>query len=130
MITEEEKQEIIDKTIIKVQEIIDKAIGKAKEELLLLLPTTMANLMTQHAVLNKLNGEFYSKHKEFQEHKDVVVSAIEKIEGNNPGMDYEKILKEAVPEIRSRINTLNNLNMNNVPSKPDRTFNDSNNGMI
>lgn len=115
MITEEEKQEIIDKTV---------------EKALLLLPTTMANLMTQHAALNKLNSEFYSKHEEFKKHKDVVVSTIEKIEGNNPGMDYEKILKEAVPEIKSRINTLKNLDMNNVPSKPNRTFNDSNNGMI
>ena len=114
MITEEERNSII-----------EEAVNKAVEKALLALPTTMGSLMTNHVALNRLNKEFYAKHEEFKDHKSEVVSVIEKIEGNNPTMKYEDILEKAVPEIRTRINTLKNFNMNTVSKKPDRTFNDN-----
>lgn len=107
MITEEEKQNIVD---------------LAAEKALLLLPETVGALMAQQASLHKLNREFYAEHPEFQNHKDAVMSVIEQVEGKDPMKKYEDILKEAVPEIRKRINTMKNLDMNNVSTNPDRKF--------
>lgn len=107
MITEEEKQEIIDRAV---------------EKALLLIPETVGNMMAHQASLSKANREFYSKYPEFKNEKDSVVSVIEKIEGENPLLDYEKLLEKSIPEIRRRIGTLKNLNVVDVPSNPSRSF--------
>ena len=107
MITEEEKQEIIDKTV---------------EKALLLLPETVGALMANQALLHKLNREFYTKYPEFNKRRDIVTSVIEMVEGKNSLMKYEDILKKSVPEIRQRINTMKNLDMNNVSKNQDRHF--------
>ena len=107
MLTEEEKDEII---------------AKAVEKTLLAIPEVVGNLMSNHAVLHKLNREFYTKYPEFKDSKDSVASAIEMIEGKNPLMKYEDILKKAVPEIRTRMNTMKSLNTTTVSKTPDRSF--------
>lgn len=111
MITEEERNSII-----------KEASEKATEKALLLLPETIGNLMAQQAVLHKLNREFYSKYPEFNKQREAAASVIEKIEGENPLMKYEDILKKAPQKIRQRINTMKNLDMDNVSKKPDRSF--------
>ena len=111
MITEEERNSII-----------KEASEKATEKALLLLPETIGNLMAQQAVLHKLNREFYSKYPEFNKQREAAASVIEKIEGENPLMKYEDILKKAPQQIRQRINTMKNLDMDNVSKKPDRSF--------
>ena len=111
MITEEERNFII-----------KEAIEKATEKALLLLPETIGNLMAQQAVLHKLNREFYSKYPEFNKQREAAASVIEKIEGENPLMKYEDILKKAPQQIRQRINTMKNLDMDNVSKKPNRSF--------
>ncbi|MCK4330882.1 hypothetical protein KAX02_13715 [candidate division WOR-3 bacterium] len=107
MITEKEKQEIIDKAV---------------EKALLLLPEAVGSLMVNQAVLHKLNREFYTKYPEFNKQREAVSSVIELVEGRNPLMKYEDILREAVPEIKRRIKTLGTLDMNNVSKKPNRSF--------
>ena len=107
MVTEEERQEII---------------NVAVEKALLLLPETVGNLMVHQASLTRLNREFYAKHPEFRDKKDSVVSVIEKVEGENPLLDYEELLEKAVPEIRRRVGTLKDLDMTNVSSNPNRSF--------
>ena len=111
MITEEERNSII-----------KEASEKATEKALLLLPETIGNLMAQQAVLHKLNREFYSKYPEFNKQREAAASVIEKIEGENPLMKYEDILKKAPQQIRQRINTMKNLDMDNVSKKPSRSF--------
>ena len=107
MVTEEDKQEIIDRAV---------------ERALLILPETIGNLMTQHAALAKLNSEFYKEYPEFREHKESVVAAMEKVDGENPLLKYEDKLKKAVPEIRERINLLKRLDMATAPTSPNRDF--------
>lgn len=97
--TEEEKQEIINRTAEKV---------------LLSIPEVLGNLMTQHAMLRNMNETFYRENPDMKDHKDVVVSVVEKIEGGNPLAKYEDILKQAVPEIRQRILTMKSLDMKNT----------------
>lgn len=94
MVTEEEKQEIIDKAV---------------EKAMLLLPEVVGNLIAQHVTLSKLNSKFYADHPEFRENKGAVVSVIEMVDSENPGMKYEEILSKAVPRIKERIATTKGL---------------------
>ena len=105
MITDKEKQEIVNLAI---------------EKTLLMVPEVVGNMMVNHITMAKINSEFYEKHPEFRNKKDIVVSVVEMIEGRNPTADYEKILIEAVPEIRKRMTVTDSLNLKTVPSNPDR----------
>lgn len=118
MLTSEEKEEIIQ---------------EATERMLLAIPEVIGNLMTNHAMLHKINSQFYKDHPEFKDHKDAVQSVVEFIEGKNPLMQYEDILKTAIPEIKKRIQTTQNLNLNKVDSSLPRNFPDvdlSSNGVL
>ena len=107
MITEEEKQEIINRSV---------------EKALLMLPEIVINLMSNQSMLNKITARFYLDHPEFKENKDIVTSVIEMLEGKNPLLKYEDILKEAIPEITKRIDITKKLNIDNVNSMADRNF--------
>lgn len=100
------------------QEIIDAAVEKA----LLVLPETVGNLIADHVALNEINADFYKNHPEFKDKKDIVASVIEKIDGENPLMDYKNVLGKAVPEIQRRIETVKSLDMNSVSSDPGRSY--------
>lgn len=115
MVTEEERREIIE---------------QAKEEILLALPAVVGNLMTSHAALAKINSEFYKTYPEFREHKSVVVSVLEKLDGDDPIGSYEEKLKKAVPLIKERIRVSGQLDMQRVPSEPNRSFKPSGNGVL
>ena len=107
LITEEEKQEII---------------NAAVEKALLMLPETMGNLMAQHASFLELNRKFFSEHPEFKAYPNIVKESVVITEGEDPLENYEKILKNAVPEIERRIKTLDTLDMKTIDKKPDRRF--------
>src|SRR3972149_1951187 len=109
MITQEEKDEII---------------NAAVEKTLLVIPEVIGNLMASHASLHKINTKFYADYPEYKDKKDVVASVVEMIEGRTPLAKYEDILRDAIPKIRERINTMKNLDMNNVDQKPNRDFSD------
>ncbi len=108
MIDEKEKQEII---------------NSAVERTLLMIPEIIGSLMTNHVAMAKINSQFYSDHPEFKDHKDAVMSVIEMIEGQDPTVKHEDILKKSVPEIRKRISLLGKLDTENI-SKPNRDFKD------
>lgn len=99
------------------KEIIEEAVQKT----LLMIPEVMGNLMTNHASLHKLNSEFYKKYPEFKEHKEVVVSVVEMLEGKNPLMEYDEILKTAVPDIKKRIEIKKSVSVEPVLN-PSRDF--------
>jgi len=107
VITDEERNEII---------------NAAVEKTLLMIPEVIGNLLSSHAALHKINTKFYTDFPEFKDKKDVVASVVEMIEGKNPLAKYEDILRESVPKIRERINTISQLNMDSIFSKPNRDF--------
>jgi hypothetical protein len=111
MITEEEKTEII-----------NAAAAIAIERTLLSIPEVVGNLMANHAALHKLNSEFYKTNPEFASRKDIVQSVVEWVEGKNPTMKYEDILKAAVPEIKRRMLIAQDVNVDNVPKVIPRDF--------
>jgi len=115
MLTEEEKNEIVDM-------VVDRVMDMTVERLLLSIPATVGNMMASAAALTKTNKEFYDKHKEFSKHRDVVTSVVEQTEGKNPLLNHTELLEKAVPDIKRRIKTMSNLDMEKVTSKPNLTF--------
>lgn len=106
MITEEERQSII---------------NEAVERMYLSLPEVIGNLFTSHAALAKINKKFYEDFPEFKDKKDIVASVVESVEGVNPIDDYDRILRNAVSEIRKRISTIKNLDTKSTP-RPNRNL--------
>jgi len=92
--TDEEKEEII---------------NKAVERALLMLPEVVGNLMAQHAVRVKTNTKFYKDNPDFAYHKDTVAAVVEEEEAKQPSHDYEKLLYECIPAIRRRIALTNSI---------------------
>jgi hypothetical protein len=107
--TENEKQEIV---------------NEVTEKLLLMLPEIMGNLITNHISKLKINKDFYFKHPELRDKKDIVASVIEMVEGRDPTLNYEDILLNAMPEIEKRISQVKDLDFKSLP-KPDRSLNDT-----
>ena len=107
MITEEERQSII---------------AEAVEKALLALPNVVGQLMMQQATYSKLNNKFYNDHPEFKAHKEVVVAAIEMVDGQNPTLGYEEKLAKALPEIKKRIEMKLKLNMKEAKRPQSLSF--------
>jgi hypothetical protein len=117
MIDQEEKQAII---------------NEAVEQALLRLPEVVGNLITSHISSIKINKQFYDKFPEFKDSKDLVAKVIEKLENDNPGIDYVKLLDLAAPLIKEQIKTIGPLSMKTV-LKPNRDMSkvfSSNNGEL
>lgn len=107
MITDEEKEEII---------------NLAVERALLRLPDTVGHLITTHMEHVKLNRDFYGKHPELKDKKDLVASVLEMVEGENPFDPYDKLLEKAMPRIQERIETVGKLDTKTVSEAPKRDF--------
>lgn len=107
MITEEERESII---------------NEAVERALLLVPETVGSMMANQATLHRINKEFYSKYPEFSNHKNTVMSVVEMVEGRSPLDSYNKILEKAVPKIRERINALKKLDIETISPNPNRQY--------
>lgn len=104
------------------QAIIGEAVDKAVEKALLVMPEVIGNLITDHVAMAKINAEFYKAHPEFKDHKESVVSVIEKVNGQNPLLNHKDLLNKALPEIQERIKTVGSLNMETVSSNPSRVY--------
>lgn len=116
MLTEEERNSII---------------NEAVEKALLKIPEVVGNLITSATYSARLNREFYEKYPEFTKDKEMVAKVVQKVEGDNPGKEYEWILEQAVPMIRQHLKTVKGVNM--TPGKvPNRNLSylNSSNGNI
>ena len=92
------------------EEIINAAVERA----LLLLPEVFANLLDKSLEQVRVNKEFYDKYPEFKDHKEVVVSVVQKLDEQSPGMGYKEIIEKAVPEIRKRLDMMEGMNFSTV----------------
>lgn len=104
------------------EQTLQKIIDLTTENVLLKIPEVIGNLITHHVSLNKMNKDFYEKHPDLREHKEMVASVIEYTEGNNPPMDYSQLIEKAYPEIRKRLALTKDLDMETV-KPPDLTYN-------
>lgn len=113
MITEQEKQDII---------------NAAVEKTLLMIPETMGNLMKEHATMLSMKKEFFDKNKDLIGYEHVLAKITEKLEHDNPGKDYGELLNQAASTAREQIKKTKHLDMENVSSQPNRAFNPLNIG--
>ncbi len=97
----------------------DNIVKQVIVEVLNLMPETIGNLMKQHAVNSKIRKEFYDGHPDFEAHSDVVGAIVDKLEGQELGQDYEKVLADAVPEIARQIKLKDSLDTDTVKDKKD-----------
>ncbi|MCK5581920.1 MAG: hypothetical protein KAJ18_11685 [Candidatus Omnitrophica bacterium] len=91
-----------------------------KEEILLLIPEVVGNMIMELKALSEMNEDFYKKHTEFKGHEKIVASVLAGME--DPLKDFADIVKEAPDKIRKRINTMKNIDLENVNTSPDITF--------
>lgn len=103
------------------QEITDY-IDKKIEGIYLSLTEIVGNAMAHQAFCNKTNAKFYKDHPEFKEHKEAVASVVEMIDGENPALEYDKLLEKAVPKIRERLAITKNMNVTSVAEKSNLNF--------
>jgi len=115
---ETEKEEIINEV---VERLSSKLLDDAVEKLYLMLPDIIGNLITNHIAKLRINKDFYSKHPELRNKREVVASVVEMIEGQDPTVDYEDILQKAVPEVNKRLRITKSLDFKSV-SEPDRNL--------
>jgi len=101
----------------------ESIINETIERILLRLPEVVGNLITNHVQNNKINKDFYTKYPAFKDHRDVVVSVIEKLDGENPLMEYRDLLKKAVPIIQEQIKTQKQLDIEPPKKIPNLNFN-------
>ena len=106
------------------QSIIDEAVEKS----LLMLPKVIGNLVMEKASQVKFNKEFFDKHPELKNHRDIVIATAQKVESEYPGLDYGKVLEKAIPLIKEQIKAVNKLDTKQFDS-PSRMF-PSNNGEL
>lgn len=104
------------------QEEKDEIINAAVEKAMLILPEVVGNLIVNHVALHKMNKKFYETYPEFKDKKDVVQSVVEMVEGKNPLLDYSEILEKAAPEIRTRLGLTSGMNMNNAQASINKDF--------
>jgi hypothetical protein len=104
VITEEERQSII---------------NEAVEKALLSLPEVIGSLLKNQAGLMKLSKELFTSHPEFKDSPDILASVIERVESDNPGIDYKKIIELSTPLIKEQMRIKKPLDMKNV-SRPNR----------
>ena len=115
----EDKQEIKE----MIWALLPEVAAKAAEINLLATPETVGNMLKEQAIQTKLSKDFYKEYKQFKPYKKLVTSVIEKVDGENPGMDYESILKIAVPLIEERIRVEKSLDMATIDPNPNTNFN-------
>ena len=106
MITDEERQSII---------------NEAVEKALLALPEVIGSLMMSQAMNQKLIKDFYEKHPDLVSSPHIVAATVEQVEGNNPGMKYEEILAKSIPLIRERLSAAKPLDIKSI-GRPNRNL--------
>ena len=97
----------------------ESIVSEAIERALLSIPEVIGNLISSHVSHTKVNKKFYEDYPDLAQTKDIVASVVEVVDSENPGMDYEKLLKKALPKIRERILVTKDLNITTV-KEPER----------
>jgi hypothetical protein len=91
-------------------------------EVALTIPDIIGNLLMEVEALKNIKQDFYKKHPEFNDRKDVVSRVIAEMGGNDPRADLDDIFKRAPAEIRRHLDTLENCDLSKVDMNPDRSF--------
>lgn len=97
-------EQLLERLKVGEKEAFNDLVQLAVQEALRLLPMAHENIVKQAAVLHKLSKDFYEKHEKLANHKDKVASAIESVEAEFPGLEYEEILNRAANRVYTTLN--------------------------
>lgn len=99
----------------------EELINACVERILLKIPEIIGNLIVEKTARDKVNKKFFEQHPEFANNKELVASVVEQEEGKDPTIEYEKILANATPEIKKKLQMMKGLD-NNVVNNPNRNL--------
>ena len=92
---------------------------KMVEEVLRRVPQVIDHVTKQSFLLKKLSKEFYDKHKDLANHREMVTAVLEAEEGKNPGLNYEQLLEKVAPIARERLRQMPAPSPGNRPALDD-----------
>lgn len=81
----------------------DELVSIAVQEALKALPSVVKRLTSEATVLQTSAKKFYDDNPDLVNHKQLVQKLIEREEGANPGIAFDKLLVQVLPKIRERI---------------------------
>lgn len=104
MITPEEREEIITASV---------------ERALLMLPEVIGQLIQHKVGMKKMVEGFYADNKELIDYKEIVGNVMEEVESKNPGVKPSELMKEALPLIKRRIETVKSVDITRADRPTD-----------
>lgn len=103
VITREEYNNIGDLNYDQFCGYLMKLVKLCVEESLKALPSVMTHLSSQATYLKDLSSKFYKNNKDLNQHRPLITQIMMKVEGENPGMTYEKVIEESAKRAREVI---------------------------
>lgn len=119
-------QEAEDETLIN--EILSRVYNAAIETCIRKMPEMISRMVATTTATKAMTKDFFDKHKEFENHKEIVGSVIQDVESKHAGWDYKAILNEAAPVIQAKIDAVKT--MPNLALDKPKTVNLDGNGVI
>lgn len=93
----------------ELNELFDKVVSASVEQALRMIPGVVDYMVRHATYLNQLSTNFYEKHPELAEHKDIVTKVLEQVESENPGKPYEELLNKTVPKAKEVLSGRNKI---------------------
>lgn len=103
VITETEFNTVKTLTYEKFCDFGNRVVRLCVEEALKNLPHVITSLINQASHLKALSEDFYKRNKDLADDKELVARTIERIDAENPGLNYETILSKAAPRARQAL---------------------------
>jgi hypothetical protein len=94
------KSELIERLKAGEESAFEELVSVAVQEALRLLPAVNEVILKQAGGISALSTKFYQDNPELVSQKKLVAQTIERLESENPGMDFEQLLKLAGPEAK------------------------------
>jgi hypothetical protein len=79
------------------------------EHALRILPGSLDYIMKQAMTLKNLSKEFYDRNSDLVNEKGLVAQLVEKVESDNPGLPYDKVLDQVEKIAKRRMGDLKDL---------------------
>ena len=86
-----------------LNEILTRVYNAAVEGTLRKLPEIVDKMVVNATASQAMQKDFFTRNKDFMEHRNIVAETIQNVESLNPNMDYSDILKTAEPVIKEKI---------------------------
>lgn len=99
MLTEQEKEDLVNRTLEKV---------------LLRLPEVVGNLMKELGAKTKLLAYFQRTYPETKKNPELVAKMLEQAELENPGLDYKQLLDKVGSEVSDKLVIADKINRNGI----------------